>query len=370
MAGKVRAESNRWVDYALTAVILGAVVLLVTNVFERLPIEGTSLAIDWKGLWQGLQPGHITYGNATGLRIAPWSLPAVMPLGYLSFRSSWGVLTLATIAILVVSVPHRRPRVLLSTLLLVLSWPSLRHIADGNFEGLIIAGVLITIYGFRTQKPLILALGLFLATAKVQETWLLMGVLGLYLLMTWPRQKLLILGAIVGLVVIPSLIFVGPTWLNGMGEIRERGSIMDITLGAAIGRMGIGTWMTLLISIILVGITLYVVWMSQRTMTREKAGMLIALSLVLSAYAAGNSFLTVLAIGIIPVFQSRPTIGAILIVLADLPSLFYRDIAFNWGAYYSTGLLLVTWAVLGWQVYRKEITQRIVPKNEAVAQTN
>src|SRR4030067_266764 len=78
--------------------------------FARIPIEATSLGWDWRGLWQGISGGRIVYGNATGLRIAPWSLVLILPLGWLSFRASWGMITLISIAPLGLSIPPTRNR--------------------------------------------------------------------------------------------------------------------------------------------------------------------------------------------------------------------------------------------------------------------
>jgi DNA-binding transcriptional LysR family regulator len=76
--------------------------------------------------------------------------------------------------------------------------------------------------------------------------------------------------------------------------------------------------------------------------------MLIAASLLISPYAAGNSVLAVLAVGIIPLFQSRPRLEGLLIALIDLAFLPPRD----WQAYYATAILLLAWAVLAWRVVK------------------
>src|SRR5439155_21030710 len=84
---------------AALGLLLAAVGLLL-YFFQQFPIEGTSLAIDWKGLWLGLRANPPIFGNITGLRIAPWDVILVKPLGWLPFRASWGMLTLITLAVL------------------------------------------------------------------------------------------------------------------------------------------------------------------------------------------------------------------------------------------------------------------------------
>jgi hypothetical protein len=350
---------DRLFDYALTGIVLLVGAALVASAFERLPIEGTSLAIDWKGLYQGLRGGHVVYGNATGLRIAPWVIPLVLPLGFLSFRSSWGALTLFTIGVLVVSVPRPKGKTalwLVSMLLLVTSYSALRHTADGNFEGIIIAGALLIVAGYRAQKPLVLALGLLMATAKVQESWALVLATGFYVLLAWPLQLKIRLGIILAAVVVPCLLLWGSIWFNAMGAILERGSLVDVSLGAALSRMDVPALLALICEAVLLIMTGLVVLMSKRQIGRDKAAFLICASMLLAPYAAGNSFLTVLAIGIIPLFQSRRWLGGLLIILSDAQLVLPRDFLYWNGAYYWTAMLLTMWAICAYLIYRGERT--------------
>src|SRR4051812_26028337 len=81
------------------ALLLLAVVVITLTFFERLPLL-PGFAIDWQSLYLGLQGGHIVYKGGS-VMIAPWSLPAVVPLGFLSLKSGWGMLTLMIITVLV-----------------------------------------------------------------------------------------------------------------------------------------------------------------------------------------------------------------------------------------------------------------------------
>ncbi|MEP7286214.1 MAG: glycosyltransferase 87 family protein [Chloroflexota bacterium] len=346
--------------YALSAVLLLVVLVIGVSFFERWPIENTTLAIDWQSIWPGLHARQYMLG----LRIAPWDLLIMLPLGLFSLRTSWGIITLFTMGVLIVSVPRRRPRWRhwVSVLLLVISFPALRHTADGNFEGLVIAGALLLVYGYRVQKPWILALGILLVTAKVQEAWLLLGILALYILTTWPVPKQIRLGAILAAVVLLCWLWIGPAWLNAMFVISERSSIMDSSLMAGLTRAGASTLLVGICWLLVLGVTLYFCLRSQRTLNREKAAMLIAVSLLLSPYAAGNSFLTILAIGIIPTFLARPRLGLLLLVLTDLPFFLPHDFMYWNSAYYWTGMLLLVWAIWLWQIYRIQAQSPVVDK--------
>jgi hypothetical protein len=77
--------------------------------------------------------------------------------------------------------------------------------------------------------------------------------------------------------------------------------------------------------------------------------MLIAGSLLIAPYAAGNSVLSVLAIGIIPLLQSNLLLGGILIVLVNLPYLWSLDMLYNYQAYYWTIVVFLIWAILVWR---------------------
>lgn len=344
-----------WATQAAAIVLLLAAVGLLLYFFQQFPIEGTSLAIDWKGLWAGLHADPPLYGNATGLRIAPWDVLLVKPLGWLPFRASWGMLTLLTLAVLVASVPNAlgKRRRWLGILLLVTAFPAVRHIADGNFEGLVIAGLLLAVYGYQKQKVWPMAAGLLLATAKVQEAWVLAPILGVDLLRAWPRRRLWQLAGLLAVVIIPSLLWLGRQWVTGASSILERGSIVDSSLWATLTRLGwpvqavAGAWLVLAALVVLFA------WRSGPTFNGEKAAAWVAASLLLAPYAAGNSFLTVLAVGMIPLVMAGDPLAVALLILVDLPYFASREIQFAWSASYWTALLLLWMALAAYHAWNE-----------------
>jgi hypothetical protein len=290
----------------------------------------------------------------------------VKPLGWLPFRASWGMLTLLTLGVLVASVPAaggKRQR-WLGILLLVTSYPALRHIADGNFEGLVIGGLLLAVYGYERQKIWPLGVGLLLATAKVQEAWVLSLVLGVYLLRTWPVRRLAGLAGLLALVTLPTLLWLGRDWITGATSILERGSIVDSSLMATLGRLGLPGWSTAACWLILAALIVLFAWRSGPTFTRQKAAALVAASLLLAPYAAGNSYLTVLAVGIIPLVIAGNPLALVLMVLVDLPYLANHDLIYYWSATYWTALLLVWIGVAAYQSWNE---RRVSPQPAAVA---
>jgi hypothetical protein len=155
------------------------------------------------------------------------------------------------------------------------------------------------------------------------------------------------------------MLWLGREWIEkAVVGIPERGLIVDMSLIAVLTRLGFASWMIGLAWITVLVVTLYVSLTGQPTMGREKAGMLIAASLSLAPYSVGNSFLTVLAIGIIPLFQKQQWLGLLLIVLTDLPLLFPTQIAYNWGANYIELLLLITWGIFCFRLKNNSVEKQ------------
>jgi hypothetical protein len=321
--------------------------------FQLIPIESASIAIDWKRLWPQLEGGIVQYGG--GLLNPPWAALLMTPLGLLPLQASWGLLAFLTTLVLVVSVPRVSNKRLywLSIALLVFSYPSLRHMVDGNFEMLIIGGALLTVLGFQRKHPLILAFGVLLLSSKPQAAALALLVLGVYALLEWKQYDRVWLSTagIILAVTLPLLLWIGDEWLETMLNIPERTSIMNMSLMPALERIGsLPPALILVAWAALVGATLWVAWRTRTQLTREKLAFLLAASLLASPYSGGNSQIALLAVGIIPLFQKRPLVGGILIIMTAFPLLWTDTLRFNYGAWYATLTVFVMWSVLGYNV--------------------
>ena len=351
----------RFAFLALALVLTGTAFVLF---FRGLPIDGTSLGID--RIFWAFEGGDIFYHGHDGLRNPPWSVLILIPTGFIDDRTAWGLLVFFTLTVQIASVPHtpHRWRYWLAALLVVASFPSLRNMADANLEGLIVAGGVLVVAGYRLRQPWLLAPGVLLVTAKPQASILLMLVLGVYVLQTWPRRLWLRTGALVLAVVIPTLIWRGQEWLAAVRGTYQAGSIIDVSLSAALDRIGgVPAWLIIAVQVIFVLATLAVAWRANRTLSREKAGMLVAAGLLLAPYAAGNSVVSVLAIGIIPLFVAAPLTGGLLLMMVNLPFLFVGadHIMYNYQSYWWTLCLLTAWGVFNWRIIRHEIA---VPSRE------
>lgn len=346
---------HKFLGWAFLAVVLMAVLFLFAICFEQIPTQNNSLAWDWKAFWPSIRGGDLQYLPADGLRFPPWALVPLLPLGFLPMQTAWGILAGIGVFILVASVPRTRSKAFywLSVLLLVLSFPSIRNIADGNMENLVVGGVLLILYGYASKRPYAVVIGVLLATIKLQEVTLLLVVVALYMLLTWTPRNWLKVGLWLTGAIALSLLWRGQSWfvaLFGLNYLKYTNSIIDISVSAALRRLGfIPPFVIALFWMAIFGVTLFAAWKSRTTLSREKAGMLIAGSLLIAPYAAGNSVLSVLAIGIIPLLQSNLLLGGILIVLVNLPYLWSLDMLYNYQAYYWTIVVFLIWAILVWR---------------------
>jgi hypothetical protein len=107
-------------------------------------------------------------------------------------------------------------------------------------------------------------------------------------------------------------------------------------------------WLAILV------VTLFIALSGLPVLNRDRAAMLIAAGLILAPYSVGNSVLTVLAIGIISLFLLNWRLGLPLLVLTNLPFVFPRQIAYDWGALYWLLFLLLNWGIF---CYRSRVNK-------------
>jgi hypothetical protein len=345
----------KFLELAFFVITFMGVLFLFAVFFEQIPIQNNTLAMDWKTFWSSLRGGDLQYWPSEGVRFPPWSIVPLLPLGLLPMQAAWGILVAVGIFLQVVSVPRIGSRSFywLTILLLIISFPSIRNFADGNMESLVVGGVLLILYGYSSKHLNAVVIGILIASIKLQEVTLLLVVLALYILITWTPYNRMKIGLYLSGAIGISLVWRGQSWfvsLFGANYQKYTNSIIDISVSAAIRRLDfIPTYVIPLISIVILGITLFVAWKSRMTLPREKAGMLIAGSILIAPYASGNSVLSLLAIGIIPLFQSNKLLGGFLIALVNIPFLWSSEMLYNFQAYYWTIIVFITWAFLTWR---------------------
>lgn len=354
-------ENRPLLKWVFVCVAFFGVALAFMIFFMQLNTEGNTLGID--NIFYALKNWDLNYTGRHGLKNPPWSVLLLLPVATLPDGAAWGLLVFFTVAILVLSVPQMQPRwrYWFSVFALITSFPAIRNIADANLEGLVIAGMILMLYAYKRENPILLAGGVLLATSKPQAVFLVMLVLGVYLLRYWHWKKWIPFGLCVLAVVIPSLLWRGERWINSLDNQYQAGSIIDIGLNAALNRLGgIPSPLIYLALGAVLCVTLYVSWVSGAEFTREKAGMLIAASLLLAPYAAGNTVINVLAIGMIPLLNRRFAVGLFFIILADLFYPFNAPEFTRVYAYYWTVYLVLAWMTLCWLILRSQ--REIIPE--------
>ncbi len=354
-------DLHRWlrnptVERGIFVLGLGLALLMFILFAMQLPIEDARLAFDWKMLWGAMQNGHLRLG-APGIVNPPWSVIFVMPLGFLSLRASWGVMMFILLASLLASVPTNAPKLmrLLATLLLVTSYPSLRNFADANFEPISVAGTLLTLYSYRQKRPYLLALGVLLATIKPQSTFLLMVVLGVYIVQTMPLRFILQAGAPVLAIVVASLVWKGHEWWGSITPLDPVGISLPARL-YDLGAPPISVWGA---QIIVAAITLIIAWKGSRELSPNQAGMALAASLLVSPYANGHALIILMATSLTPLFLEKPLLGGALFLLYDAGFLSLRRGGFvdTPMFYYLSAVLLVTWLIFAYYAAREKTTR-------------
>jgi len=331
----------------LLACVIGIGVAVV-NIFVQMPIENTSLGIDY--IFDRMRGGDIRYEVVNGLRNPPWSAIFFMPLAELNMRVAWGIWAYITLLILGLAVPitKRKWLYVLSVVLMLTSFPTFRILADVQIDAQVIAGVLLIAYAMPRQNPYWLTLGALWGTAKPQAVFLFIPFVALEMLRSWKRRNLAIAIGLTLAVVVPLSIWKGREWLAALNGTYQAGSLIDMSITAALNRMEFVPsplifiiWAFILLSS--VGLSL----MTAQAITREKATFLISASLLLAPYSASNSVVIILAVGALVLLQKQFALGLGLFIIADVFTPFNRAEFVHIYSYYWTFFLLVSWVMFG-----------------------
>lgn len=339
---------------------------LVVGAINSLPIDGTPLGWDWQLIWTPIRNGQVDYANGS-MRVTPWGLPMLLPLGFLPFRLSWSIVTFITLIAYLLSVPRtgRRWEWALYAILLFTAYPAMRHIADGNIEGFIIIGVLLIAYGYNRRQALPLSIGLLIATAKPQTVWLLAIWLGIYLLWQWQPRNWLCVGAIVLAVVLPTMLIYGAAWWQMMQVGHQVGTPVDVSLLASLGRQGQPSWLFGALAVLIVGMSSLLALREPRQLSVAKLGMLISASMLISPYTSSISLITAFVFAVIGVLPSCPRPAALLLLLTNSLYLLPHDLVRAYGAYLVTCLLALMWLLCCWHHLSAEQRAHAISQAEA-----
>jgi len=302
-------------EYALAAGLVSLAAVIFAHGAQQLPIEAVGLGFDWRPYWAAFQTGWPVYPATTFN--PPWTLLMLWPIAVWPFGASWGLLAFLTCAVLIASAPRRAAGSLdgVAVLALLLSYMSLRQIADGNLALLMIGGCGLLLYGWERQKVWALALSVLLITAKPQESWLVLLWLAMRLGVEWPIERQLRVAALVALFTVPSLLWLGRDWWqvlfpSGLSLSAQLARpFANISLAGAGAYLG---WPAALIGLASVGIgavTYILLYRRRPEFSPATLGLCLCAALLLSPYANEHSVVTVLAVSVIPVWRLTATLS-------------------------------------------------------------
>jgi uncharacterized membrane protein len=347
-SGGARMTASKLISVLITGFLLLAALIATAVFFMRIPIAGTTLALDWISIRIGVKNWDLFYGAASGLRLPPWSGLLLVPAGMLPVQAGWGVIAFLTLAVVPLGLQRDRlegRKFILAALALTLGFPVLRTIVDGNVEFLIVAGLLLLEAGILRRQPVVFVLGILLSATKVQETWILLLFLPLVAGRAWTARKWLETMGLSALVVLPCMIWKGRDWIASVVTSQYRGSIMDSSLLNTVQRGGLSAGVAVGLWGVLLLLTVFIAAKYCRGYSREAMAFFLSASLLLAPYTAGNNLIVVYVIGAVPLLLARRWEGAVLFGLINLPYLFlpFRDLMYWWSAPYWTLVLLVSW---------------------------
>jgi hypothetical protein len=365
LLSRLRNSRSPWPHRLFAGALLAVAVGLFLWAAQVLPLDEVGYGADWRNVfWGAWQSGSLEY--SPGLNNPPWTMWLLWPFALLPFRISWALWTLLTVIVLVLSVPPRpngRVNVWM-TLALLLSFWTLRVLVEGNLAALVVGGILLSVNGLRHSNPWLLIFGIVLATAKVQESWLFLLVLAWWLLKFWPPQRSLTIVGGVAALILPSLFVSGSDWFASAFGARSSFLLHAARTTGNVGWLGIARWAeispvwTWLVWSSALIATVWVLRVSGPALGQEKAGFLIAASMLLSPYTGGASLPVLLALALIPLWQKHTRLGLALWLWSNTPylSLITGPLADGvlWPDWVQMVLILLVWAALGWSIWNVE----------------
>lgn len=367
---------HAWAEPVLGAALLVAMALLLAFAAERLPLFASEVfGYDWRVISDPVRGGRWPDYGATDAFNPPWTMVGLMPLAALPLRAGWAVLGTLSLTVFFASGlvlargVGRSPRVALGLgLLAVLSFWSLRNLADGNLEALTVAGFLSAGYALRARNPWALGAALVLLTSKYQAALFVVPALVGHVAWHWPRRQALTALGVAAAVIVPSLVAFGADWLALVApggtlsaSVDRIGSNISLTALAIVPALaGGGRWLA---AALVTGISVWVFWPVVKTPGSPAGwalagGGLLAASLLVVPYTGLLSLAALMAVAIVPILIRCWPLGVVLAVWANAPWLTAfapgSTGQFEWSEPFQMGLVLATWAVAGW-LFRREV---------------
>ncbi len=367
---------HAWAEPVLGTCLLAVMALLLAWAAERLPSFSSEVfGYDWRVISDPVRGGRWPDYGATDAFNPPWTMIGLMPLAALPLRAGWAVLATLSLTVFFASglvlarALGRSARTAHGLgLLAVFSFWSLRNLADGNLEALIVGGTLLAGYALHKCNPWGLGAALLLLTSKYQAALFVVPALVIYVARHWPRQKSLLALGVAAAGVVPSLLAFGADWLAMVAPGGTLSTSVDrigsnISLTALTVVPGVTGAMRWLLAAAVAVISAWVFWPAMKTPGSPATwalagGGLLAASLLVVPYTGLLSLAALTAVAIVPVALRCWPLGVGLIVWANAPWLTAfapgSTGQFEWSEPFQLGLVIATWAAACW-LFRREV---------------
>lgn len=360
------------------ALLLAAMAMLLAFAAERLPMfESGVFGYDWGVISNPVRGGRWPDYGTTDAFNPPWTMVGLMPLAALPLRTGWAVLATLSLTVFFANglglarVFDLSPRQGLGLALVsVLSFWSVRNLADGNLEALIVGGFLLAGYGLRARNPWAMGVALLLLTSKYQAALFVAPALAAHLLRHWPRRQAAQALGLAAVVAGPSLLAFGADWLALLApggalssSVDRIGSNVSLTALTVLPAVSAGArWMLAgLVSVL----SVFIFWPVLKG-TTPLAGWalagagLLAASLLVVPYTGLLSLASLTALAIVPIAIRCWPLGLALVLWANAPLLtaFVPGSTgqFEWPELFQMGLVVATWLAAGW-LFRCEVAR-------------
>lgn len=302
-------------------------------------------ARDWQMFWQATSGLRIDYSQGWIFN-PPWALAFLWPLTLPPVYQGWGLMIFVTCILLALATPRagslRRWAVLL--LAMLVSYPALRQLSDGNVEFLMLGGFLLLSAALMRGEAWMLAGAFVLLTTKIQESWLALAVAAIWMLAKWPRRRALTAFALSAIFALPFLAWKGSEWLASVARFPND-SHYNSSLIHTLNGLGAPAWLSIAVWIAVFSATLFAIRKRVNEGPLPILGLLVTAGMLLAPYS-GNSVLLPFALGVMPLVARKPWPYALLVLLYDLPVLGDQTFRAVWEPLYWAGALAITWFVL------------------------
>lgn len=322
-------------------------VAMLSPYLQRIAESSRFFMIDWRIIRPAVQGWQLNY-DVHGFYNPPWSALLLLPLGGFPLHVGGAVIIVLTLLAMILSIPRDQNRWLYALMLIlaICSYRVLRLVADSNFEGMILLGLLLAIIAYKRQWVWAMVFASLLMTIKPQTVLLVLMLLGGYMVVAWPWRTTLKFVMSISVIVLLSMVLCGREWLGSMDDMLYIEFSYNASLWRLDDHLNISPAIPLIIGLVVVLISLVLVIKDHRTLNRYKVGLLICVSALITPYSTGNVLVLLTALVLVKLMQDRLWVGVLLFVLMNISWIEPNNTHWTYSGVVVTALVLVVWLAI------------------------